>query len=476
MRSSGPETDTAQPEVSGQTGTARRESFAADQQGAERSRRLVSGIATALVGRATGFLVPLLLIPVTLSYLGPERYGLWSAVLALAGMAAFADLGLGSSLMTRLSVCHGTGDTGLARNYLSTAYLLIAPVTAALCALLWLTAPAIPWPSVFGVPDALSSAEVRGLVVVGLTAVILNIPLSLITRVQYAYQQVAVSNMWQAAGNVLALPLVLLAVWTAQPAVVVVGAAVASPLLTNAMNSLWVYGYRMPELRPRLSSVDRRLTRYLLGLSGMFLVLTVVMSAANNADSLIIAHVLGLEKVTAYAVPAKVMGQVGMLVGLINVPLWSANGEALARNDYAWVYRMVRRMTLISTAAALVPLTVLVLAGGPLFRAWLSIPLGDDRWLLGGLALWWVLLAAISPRFMVQNAVGLVRPQLLGWVAYLVISVVGKWWGVTWWGINALPFVAVATYLVTVLPAAVYGYHAALRTSGSAGPQPGGAV
>ncbi|MGW4498550.1 lipopolysaccharide biosynthesis protein [Micromonospora sp. NPDC004336] len=458
---------TITPAVSSGGSTARPpDPRVADKGGSERSRRLASGIATAVLSRGIGVVVPLLLIPVTLSYLGTERYGLWSAVLALAGMAAFADLGLGNGLMTKLTLCHGAGDHEGARRYLSSAYCLILPVAVALCALLWLAAPALPWSSLLGLPGSMTPGEVRGMVLVGLTAVVLNIPLSLITRVQYATQQVAASNVWQAAGSVLALPLVLLAVWSGQPPVVVVGAAVIGPLLTNLANSVWVYGYRMPEIRPRLRHVDRRLARGLLGLSGMFFVLTVVMSAANNADSLIIARTLGLEQVTEYAVPAKVLAQAGMLVGLVNVPLWPANGEALARRDFAWVGRTVRRMTLISTAVTLVPSVVLVVVGGPLFSAWLSVPLGGDRWLLGGLALWWVLLAGISPRFMVQNAMGLVRPQLLGWAAYLVVSLIGKWCGAMWWGITALPYVAVATYLVTVLPAAIYGYRKALRMSG----------
>ncbi|WP_255787533.1 lipopolysaccharide biosynthesis protein [Micromonospora sp. MH99] len=436
-----------------------------DRQGAERSRRLAAGIATAVAGRALGVVVPLLLIPVTLSYLGPERYGLWAAVLALAGMAAFADLGLGNGLMTKLTLCHGAGDSEGARRYLSSAYFLLVPLAVMLCVLLWLMAPVVPWASLLGLPGNMSPADVRGMVLVGLTAVVLNIPLSLIIRVQYAFQQVSISNMWQAAGAVLALPLVLSAVWTKQPPVIVVGAAVIGPLLANLANSVWVYGHRIPEICPRLSQVDRTLARRLLRLSGMFFVLTVVMSAANNADTLIIAQTLGLEQVTAYAVPAKVLAQAGMLVGLVNVPLWPANGEALARHDLAWVYRTVRRMTLISTAITLVPSVVLVILGGPFFAAWLSVPLGGDRWLLGGLALWWVLLAGISPRFMVQNAMGVVRPQLLGWVAYLVLSLIGKWWAATLWGITALPYVAVAAYLITVLPAAIYGYRRALTMS-----------
>ncbi|MEV5692514.1 lipopolysaccharide biosynthesis protein [Micromonospora globbae] len=436
----------------------------AERDGA-RSRRLLSGILTAAVSRGAGLLVPLFLIPVMLSYLGPERYGLWTAVLALAGMAAFADLGLGNGLMTKLARCYSTGDTESARGYISSAYWLLVPMSVGACVLLWLTGAAIPWSSLLGLPSSASASEAQDMVLICLSAFVLNIPLSLVTRVQYAYQQVAVSNLWQTAGNAMALPLVVLAVWAELSPVAVVAASVVGPLLANAGNSVWLYASRMPEVRPRLGHVDLASMRNLLRLGGLFFLLTVVISAANSADNLVIAHTRGLEAVTEYAVPAKVLAQAGMLVSLVNVPLWPANGEALNKGDLGWVRRTVRRMTLISTAVAVVPAVILVAVGEQMFATWLSAPLGDDRWLLVGLATWWTLLAAIGPRFMVQNAAGLVRPQLVGWAAFLAISLVLKWYGSEKWGIVAVPFVAVGVYLVTVLPAALYGYRAALRMS-----------
>ncbi|MFC0509175.1 lipopolysaccharide biosynthesis protein [Micromonospora costi] len=435
-----------------------------EQDGA-RSRRLLSGILTAAVSRAAGLLVPLLLIPIMLSYLGPERYGLWTAVLALAGMAAFADLGLGNGLMTKLARCYSTGDTVSARGYVSSSYWLLVPMSLGACGLLWLLGSTIPWSSLLGLPSTASGSEARGMVLICLSAFVLNIPLSLVTRVQYAYQQVAVSNLWQTAGNVVALPLVLTAVWAELSPVTVVAATVVGPLIANAANSVWLYTSRMPEIRPRFGQLEPEVMRDLLRLGGLFFLLTVVISAANSADNLIIAHTRGLHAVTEYAVPAKVLAQVGMLVSLVNVPLWPANGEALNKGDLVWVRRTVRRMTLISAAVATVPAVIFVSVGEQIFAAWLPGPLGGDRWLLAGLAAWWILLAGIGPRFMVQNAAGLVRPQLIGWAAFLAISVVLKWYGSEKWGVVAVPFIAVGVYLVTVLPAALYGYRAALRTS-----------
>jgi O-antigen/teichoic acid export membrane protein len=437
-----------------------------DRPGQDGSRRLVSGIASAVLSRGIGVLVPLVLIPITLSYLGADLYGLWMAVLALTGMAAFADLGLGNGLMTKLAPCYSNGDADRARRYISSAYVVLTGIALAMSSLLWLMSGTIPWSSIFNATGSVAPSDARAVALVCLTAFVVNVPLSLVARVQYAYQQVGKSNIWQAAGSASSLPLVLGAVHAGLSPVGVVTSAVIGPVLVNLVNTIWMYGRHMPEIAPRLGSVDRELARELLGLSGLFVLVTIVMTLADNADNLIVAHTLGLQSVTAYAVPAKLFTQLGMLVVLVNQPLWPAHGEALARGQVTWVRRTARRMTVISMLAVLLPAAVVVLFGDRFFATWLSVPLGGNRWLLGGLALWWVMLATISPRFMVQNAAGVVRPQLVGYSLYLVLSVVAKWYGAKWFGIAVIPYIGVVTYVLAVVPAALYGYGRALAMHG----------
>ncbi|MFF0467971.1 lipopolysaccharide biosynthesis protein [Micromonospora zamorensis] len=425
-----------------------------------RGRRLLSWIATAALSRTVSALVPLVLLPVTLSYLGADLYGLWAAVLAVTGMVAFADLGVGLGLMTRLAPCRVDGDSDLARRYVSSAYAAVCGVALPTCGLLWLFGGFIPWPLLFNATGA-AAREAHLVALVCLTAFLLNIPLSLVVRVQYAYQQVAISNVWQAAASLLSLPLALGAVHAGLPPIVVIASVAASPLLVNIANTVWTFGWRLPHLAPRPRFINGRGVRDLFGLGGMFFMVTLVMVLADNADPLIIAHILGLASVTAYAVPARVFTQLGALVTLVNQPLWPMHGEALARGDLDWVRRTVRRMTVVSTLIALLPSTFLVLFGEEFFAAWLPIPIGD-RPLLLGFACWWIVLAAISPRFMVQNAAGVVRPQLWGYLLYLPLSIIGKLFGVHWWGVSAAPYIAVVIYSLTVVPAAVYGYRRAL--------------
>jgi O-antigen/teichoic acid export membrane protein len=434
---------------------------ASDASGQDRSRRLVSGIVTAVASRGVGALAPLLLVPLTLSYLGTELYGLWMAATALTSMALFADLGLGNGLMTKLAPCYASGDTATARRFIATAYAALTVVAVGLCALLWAVSDVVPWASMFNTADA---GAARTVALVCLTAFLVNIPLALVQRVQYAYQQVAQSNMWQATGSLWSVVLVVAAVQAELSPTLVVAAAVAGPVLGNALNTAWAFGRQSRFLAPRPGDVDVASAGGLLRLGGQFFVLSIVTSLSLNVDNLVIAHVLGLGAVTEYSVPARLFTALGLLVTLVNLPLWPANGEALARGDVAWVRAVTRRMTLASGCAVLLPAVVLVLAGDLVLDVWVGGSVDTSPWLLVGLACWWLLLATASPRFMVQNAAGLVRPQLTGWVAFLVLSLPAKWVAAQHLGVAGIAFAGAAVYLVTVWPAADRGYRRTLSS------------
>lgn len=445
---------------------------AATDESSGRNRRLIAGISTALLGRGIAALVPLVMIPITLSHLGVETYGVWMAVLALTGMVAFADLGFGNGLMTKLAASYANGDWHAARKYVSTAYA----VTGAFAFLLLLTAllvsPAVPWASVFDIADPTARDAAPAVAAICIGAFIVNVPLSLVTRVQYAYQRVGEANVWQAGGSLLSLAGALATVAAGMSSLAVITAVAVGPPIMSLLTSAWVYRAQLRDLAPRLSAVDRGSARALLRLGSQFVVLTAVMSAATNADNLIIANTLGVADVTTFAVPARLVGQLGILVSLINVPLWAANGEAMARGDVAWVRRSTHRMTLISGLFVALPGVGLLLAGDALLRAWLGTDIGASPVLLGGLVVWWLMLAGLSPSYMVQNSVGLVRYQLIGWVSYLVLSVPSKVLAAGAYGLDVVPWVGVVAYAATALPAALVGSRVALSgASGQAVPR-----
>lgn len=432
--------------------------------GQERSRRLVGGIASSFVSRGIGLVAPIVMIPLALSSLGAERYGLWAAATSLTAMALFSDFGLGNGLMTRLSATYVSGDTLMARQFLVAGICMTSAVAGAILvatmAIVTLADP-VAW---IDPQSTIPAAEGDLVIALCFAAFAVNIPLSLVHRVQYAYQQVSYSNIWSAGASLASLAAFATAAATGAGPTLLIACAVFAPPLVNLVNGLTYFRWRRPDLSPAKTRPTTDRTANLFRLGGAFFGLSIITSIALNVDPILISRELGLEAAASYAVVFRISSAVGLLVALVNLPLWPANGEALARGDLTWVRKSTARMVLISGGLVAVTASALLLVGGPVFSFWLGDAAGlIDADVLAWLMLWTLLLACLSPVFMVQNAAGLVAPQVVGWILFLGISVPAKWGGLQVWGMEAAPAVACFSYIVAVVPAALIGMRVALE-------------
>lgn len=66
-------------------------------------------------------------VPLTLRYLGTERYGLWMTISSVIAVLGFSDLGLNNGLLNGISQANGTNDRELARRYVSSAFFFSRP-------------------------------------------------------------------------------------------------------------------------------------------------------------------------------------------------------------------------------------------------------------------------------------------------------------------------------------------------------------
>ena len=420
-----------------------------------------------MISRGLAAVAPLLLIPITLNYLGDQVYGIWMVVVSLTSMALWADLGLGNGLLTKLASCHATGDRQLAGRYVSAAYAALASTAFVLLGLLWIASLLVPWPAFFDATDHNLAAPAQAISVICFSAFIINMPLALVHRVQYAHQAVTRSNIWQAVGSILSVGLAAGAVHLVLDPVAVVAAASSGPIVANIANSVLSYSTAESDIAPQLRRVDRAIAGTLFRLGGKFFALSVVTATALNMDNLIIAHALGLRAVTEYSIPARVFGTLGLIVTLVNLPLWPANGEALARGDYQWVRKTTAQMTAVSATAIVIPATALIIFADRGLALWIGPAFDSSLLLLVGLATWWLLLATTTPRFMVQNAAGLIRPQFYGWCIFFVVSIPLKWFAAKTLGVAGVAFAGGTAYLLIVIPAATFGYRKALSSGRS---------
>jgi O-antigen/teichoic acid export membrane protein len=409
---------------------------------------------------------PLLTIPVTLRYLGPEVFGFWMTIVSISAMAMFADLGLGNGLLTRLAKCAASRDYSGAKALISTAYISLAGVALILMALIMVLVPSLDWAALLSLDDDFDPMVIQTVSVLCLCAFAVTIPLSLVQRVQYAFGEAWKSNIWQVFGAVFTVAAVYVAAQSDAGYGIVISAAVFSSPFVMLLNNLFYYA-RHPKIRPGFHSASMLAAGSLLRVGLGFLILSVLTSLSLNADNLIVANVAGLSAVAEFSIASKLFSLLAMAITLVALPLWPANGEALARGDTAWVRKTTRKMVLFSVVLVGLGGGILVASRDFITGLWIGEGHTISWALAANLVLWSVLLAFSSPLFSVQNSVGLFRYQFIGWTLFFVLSVPLKLYFYFLFGLPGIPLAGAVAYLTLLSPAAWIGYRATLRGVGS---------
>jgi O-antigen/teichoic acid export membrane protein len=397
------------------------------------------------------------------NYLGADTYGVWAAATSLTSMALFADLGIGNGLLTSLARSRARGDVAEGRRATASAYLLLIAVMFVTLLIATTSLFVFDWPALLNVKEPNAIEQTNAIVIACFASFALNIPGSIIQRVQYASGEVGRSNIWQTVASIVSVGTVFTAVELNFSAPAVVAASVFALPAINMLNTV-TYFLQNPNHRPSIRDVSLSASKELATTGGRFFAISVLSAGSLNADLIVISNALGTKIAGEYAIIAKLYATLNLFVTIVGLVLWPANTEALVRGDAEWVRTTARRVSIIAGLATLAAGIPLVLSTDHILRAWISssgigaTPLALPIFLL----MWSVTLAAASPYFMVQNSVGVLSPQLIGWAIFLPLSSVAKLVAVRTIGVAGVPLVGITVYGATLLPAVYVGYKRAL--------------
>ena len=418
-----------------------------------RNRGIITGILGGAIGRSVSLLAPFIVMPAMLNQLGGHLFGVWMTALALTSMALFVDFGIGNGLLTRLSTAYGKHDYEVMRRYIASAYVALG--TIALVLLMFLAAVqaimSMGWLAI-AIPDT----KTVSVIVVSLVTFVLGIPASVIQRVMYANQKAWLSHMWQICGAALSVILTLLAINYALPAWQII-AAYSAPTVIILLVSTLVFFYNHEALRPHVGDISKESAVDLLKIGSRFLALSVVTSCALNVDNVLISYQLGAAAVTEYAVPAKLASLLGLVISTIFLPLWAANGEALARRDYAWVRRTTLKMSVIGGGVIALVSCLLILLSSLIIDIWMGRSFKDQNMIILFFSILSFCMAITSPFNMVLNSIGLVRPQIKIWLAFMALSFSLKFLLLKYgYAAFIIPAITAFSYMVTIMPFMIF--------------------
>lgn len=414
----------------------------------ERYRRLILTAASSGLCRATGVLSLLFTVPLTISYLGKDRYGAWMTISSLVALLSFSDLGLGNGLVTALSQAEGRGDREFAKRAVSSVLLCLIAIALVIIAVFFLFRRLVSWENLLGLGAAQNAGEVRAGLSVIVICFAVGLPVNLVRQVQMALQSGALANLWAMLASVLSVAAVFAAAKLQLSIPWLVGIVSGAPLVAGLLNYVWFFYRDRSDLRPAWSAFRFGTAFQLLRLGFLFFVLAIAGALAFNSQNIVIAHVLGPSQVTEYALVQRLYSIIPMVVGLITQPLWPAFGEAVARGEWTWVRRTLWRAISINGVIAAMPAIILLIFGESIVHIWTKGQVSTSHWLLAGFSLWVVISAICSPICMLLNAAGAVLFQVVSSLLFAGITVLLSVFLVSRFGLPALIWSIVFVYIL----------------------------
>jgi len=411
----------------------------------ERERRVALSAATNVALRVLSGVLTLLTVPLTIGYLGPERYGLWTTVTSVLAMMAFFDFGVGHGLMNEVAAASGRGESRLGR-LVASGFFIELLLALALLGLVVLASVSLDLGRWFGLHSAQARAEAPLVVLVVGAAFCLSMALSAVVRVQSGLQDGYVTQLWNAAGVSMTLVALVVASRLELGLVPLVTAMVLAPLGALLGNFVWFFVVKRPDLLPRPSEFDWGLARGLLGSGGAFMAISLSAALGQLSDSFVIARLGGAAVVPELAVPAKLFQLLLLPATLLVIPLWPAYGEAHARGDRAWLVRTLWRSTAAAVGIAILGCAVLWLIGTWLVGVWTHGTVHAPLAVLVPLGLAACLTALGSSLGTFLNAIGKNVAHAVWAVAMAVVSFGLKWALFPGWGPAGVAWATVIGY------------------------------
>lgn len=321
--------------------------------GHKRSIRTKKNIIASFGLKGFSILVIFLLVPLTLNYLNPTKYGLWLTISSIIGWFSFFDIGLGNGLRNKLAEAFAVKDYKLAKAYVSTTYAILSLIMAGMFLLFLFINPLLDWSKLLNTQPEMAG-ELSRIVLVVFTFFALRLILNLIGIILTSDQLPAVSNGFDPLGNLIALvSIYLITKFTHGNLLYISIIYSAAPVLILIIASFYFFNGKYEFIKPDLKSVDFKHFKSLADLGLKFFVLQIAVLIIFSTDNMIITQILGPAEVTPYNIAFKYFSIPIMIFTIVLKPFWSAYTEAFAADDMKWIKTSIKRLIMIWLAVVM---------------------------------------------------------------------------------------------------------------------------
>ena len=337
----------------------------------ERNRLFLITAFSTIFSKGISFLVLLVSLPLTLNSLGPTDFAIVNTIISTFGMFNYLDFGVGIGVQNLLPLYIAKNNNKRIIQILSTAlsFLLIAGVLVLIigASIIYI----FDLRQFFTLSNAIEQSIFNKTLLVSVVLIGFGIPLTLIQRVQIAYQKSYINEWFVTFGNILSLIFIYLTISNHLKLPFIIFSLQGTLILAMGFNFIYFF-LISKQYRISFYEIDKATFNLIFQLGVKYLFLLIFSVGLFSLDNLLLLKYRTPTEVTKYMVGYR-------LISLFNVPVLifantflPAYNDALARNDRVWVRNIIIRFIKIIGLLSVIEACIVYIFGIHLIQIWTS--------------------------------------------------------------------------------------------------------
>jgi O-antigen/teichoic acid export membrane protein len=344
-------------------------------KGQDRSVNAKKNILASFLIKGGSIAISILSVPLTLTYVNPDEYGIWVTITSLVSWFAFFDIGFGNGLRNKFAEAKAKGEHELARIYVSTTYAILTIISVSVLLLFAVINPFLNWSVILNAPAGMAGElGILALIVFGYFCI--DFVLQLIAIVLNADQRSATASFFNFLSSLLSLIIIFILTKTTKGNLVYLGVSfVGTQLIVLLAAGIWFFSNKYKIYAPSFKFVKFKYARNLMSLGLKFFLIQIAFILVYETTVIIIAQQKSTalldynNPVAQYNIAFKFFGVIPMAFGIIITPFWSAYTEAYVKKDFEWIRSTMKKLKSIWVLLAIGGIVMLLLSD-TVYRFW----------------------------------------------------------------------------------------------------------
>lgn len=414
--------------------------------GDKRSLLIKKNVIASFFFRAISILVSLSLVPISISYLTSETYGLWLTISSVISWMTFFDFGFAHGFRNSFAKAVAKEDFVLAKKYVSTAYFTISCIFITLMLLTLFINNFLNWSEILNQPSELND-ELKTVFQIMIIFFCLKNIIDVFLTMMTAYQRPAASMGIIALGDLFVLLTVCAIVYFSKLDLSLLAFIMYFvPCCVTLCVSVVVFNRKAyKKFSPNVKFIDTSLIKDIVGIGLQFFVIMMSMLFIFQFTNIIITRELGPESVTLYNVTYKLFNIVIVVMTVLLTPMWSAFTDAYTKQDYVWMRNCMKKIERLGLLT--IPVIVsLFLLSEFIFDIWLDDRVDTNIYLTACMAFYAIFRIFGQVYMYPLNGVGKIRLQLIIYLIFAVIAIPGIVFFTRLWGVVGTMIIPTMTF------------------------------